>query len=377
MPIKTKATAKDRATLQTYFTKKAGQMPTKSEWFTVLDSAVNVKDDMNLMQEDIDGLTDALAKKLEKDDLPKTPTAEETFNSMKANIEALIAEKTKDIAAAAAKSYVPALTDMLTDTEPVGRIAQYIGEDDDFNRLYPGYFYKKIREHNPDGDDNGSAPTQDGSSIHIDAQQVYNIHGETYTGNYQTQDANTADKRVQAYEINDRYLVYCVEQSALYNADAPTFSQSDKSLAVFPIAYDSVDGKFVTASVEPYQYNPNIPAQNKLFVNGEIATSIRSTACFANIVIRQSDGKPFRMLYRSTTLYTAGILIPMYADDLYDIAADEETYFSPATLDGNFRGESIMEATTITPRLPIRGTSDYNTDPVWKMIQVSPFILED
>ncbi len=66
MPIKTKSSAVERSTIQTYFTKKAGQMPTKSEWFNFINSALNIKDDLNIEQSDVEGLADALAKKLEK-----------------------------------------------------------------------------------------------------------------------------------------------------------------------------------------------------------------------------------------------------------------------------------------------------------------------
>ncbi len=393
MPIKTKSSAVERSTIQTYFTKKAGQMPTKSEWFNFINSALNIKDDLNIEQSDVEGLADALAKKLEKEDLPKTPTAEEQFTNLKSLIESLIVDKTKDIAAAAAKSYVPALTDMLTDTEPVGRIAQFIGEEDDYNRLYPGYFYKKIREHNPDGDNNGSAATQDGTTLNITKKGLYTVNGETYVGNWQIDDKTTGDENFYPLSVNNRYIIFVVKESAVFNPDNANHARiCAKVKDMLPIAYDTQEDILVTTSWGKY---PGTTSGDTLaaYVNGELVDKISTLIYYAQMVLRESDQKPFRVcagkifVNDQTQNAQFTVLIPAYADGLYDITADEEFYEhrlyqanetpapNPAAVTNPQTGD--FETLTITPRLPIRGTSDYNTDPDWKMIQVSPFILED
>lgn len=391
MPIQTKNTAKNRAALQPYFTKRAGQMPTKSEWFNILDSCLNIKDDMNLTQEDIEGLTDALNKKLDADQLPKMPTAEQQFNSLKKYIETLINEKTKDIAAAASKSYVPALADMINDSEPVGRIAQYVGDDDDFNRLYAGYFYKKIKEHNPDGDET-SEPTQPGKTYDIEHSCLFTVNGEKYLGNFSFGiNVETTDMRTAVHKINDRYLVILIAKEACYhdvsNHDYIFSEYGD----AFPLAYDMKNARYVNVT---WEEKTNNPGKLSMFVNGEEAINATGTAPGpSRLVLRQSDNKPF-ILFEASQYYGENekgesmiarfiALIPAYADNLYDLTADNEIEYdslycsASESLATDWMDTTLNANIQITPRLPIRGTSDYNTDPAWKMIQVSPFVLDD
>lgn len=149
--IQTKAKAKSRAVIKGYFSMKAGQLPTKDQFGSFIDSSLNIKDDLKLEQSDIEGLVDTLAGKLDADKLPNT---EKQFEALKEKIDALIEQKVtaavENVTNAAAAAAVQ-VEDFVNDSIEVGKIRQYIGEADEENGYYPGFFYKKIREHAADG----------------------------------------------------------------------------------------------------------------------------------------------------------------------------------------------------------------------------------
>lgn len=145
--IQTRAKAKSRNVIKGYFAMKAGQLPTKDQFASFIDSALNIKDDMKLEQSDVEGLPEALDNKLDADQLPNT---DKMFESLKSNIESLIntkvTEAVKTINESAAATAVQ-VADFTEDTLPVGSIRQYVGDADEENGYYTGFFYKKVREH--------------------------------------------------------------------------------------------------------------------------------------------------------------------------------------------------------------------------------------
>ncbi|MBR4323905.1 MAG: hypothetical protein IKP73_00095 [Bacteroidales bacterium] len=145
--IQTRAKAKSRNVIKGYFAMKAGQLPTKDQFGSFIDSALNIKDDMKLEQSDIEGLTEALGKKLDANQLPDSG---KMFESLKSDIESLIntkvTEAVKTINESAAATAVQ-VADFTEDKLPVGSIRQYVGDADEENGYYTGFFYKKIREH--------------------------------------------------------------------------------------------------------------------------------------------------------------------------------------------------------------------------------------
>lgn len=370
MPIQTRSAAKVRATLQQYFSKKAGQMPTKTEWLNVLNSFINIPDDMNLEPEDIQGLKELLDAKLNADDLPEfphIPTADEIFAELKTNLEALIDERTADIAAAARKPYIPQLSDMLTDTEPIGTYAQYVGEEDETNRLFPGYFYKKVKEHDPEGEP--TTGTQDGEPVTIRNVSRYTLDGETYISNYTKSDNN--DTQTQIVIVNNRFVVFTVAKDAVTNPHDNYANILDFS-EVFPVAFDLQTQMLATVGHEEI---PNSGGLLAITINGISKTAARNQAARARYVVRESDGAAFVFFEYDATNGRFQMLIPRYSDGLYDVEADEEMYyFGNTAADGV---DQMNENYTVTPKLPIRSGEGYNTDPAWKLIQVSPFILDE
>ena len=370
MPIQTKNAAKVRSILQTYFQKKAGQMPTKSEWLNVLNSFVSIADDLALDLDDIEGLQAALDKKLNAADLPEfphIPTAAEIFEALQSSIETLIDQRTADIAAAARKRYIPQLSDMLTDSEPVGTYAQFVGDEDEAHRLYPGYFYKKVKEHEPEGEP--TEGTQDGETINIRNTSRYTFDGETYISNYTKSDNN--DLNTEIMIINNRFVVFTVSRDAVTNPHDNYATIGDFTEA-FPVAYDIQNQMLATVGRAEI---PNSGGLLGLTVNGISKSSARNQAVRGRYVVRESDGAAFVLFEYDATNGHFQMLVPQYADGLYDVEADEEMYyFGNTAVDGV---DQMNENYTVTPKLRIRNGEGYSTDPAWKLIQVSPFILED
>lgn len=375
MPITTKSAAQPRTTLLGYLNKRGGAMPTRSEWLTILNSNVNIKEDIKLEQDDIEGLTATLENKLDAD---KLPNADKMFESMKQAINALIEEKVSEATKAAAQAAAAAtiqLADFDTDTKPVGAICQYTGQNNDANNYYKGFFYEKVREHDPETDNQEPQPeTITGEEITIQNTAKYTFGGVTYLGNFQLQDAATSSQKAQAYIVNEKYLVFAVKKEALLVNDDTHFPMAEQAYSIFPIAININTLQLVTTEYKeadgyPYPF---------LYVNGELTHRTTTSAAFYNIIFRESDNAPFFMIYYKTTKGYFAIVCPVYADRLIDIAAEEEDYFAIPTTEPAPDSDTELGANlTITPNYPVRGAQPINSLAPWKMIQVSPFCIPD
>jgi len=350
-------------------------MPTRSEWLSILNSNINIKEDLKLEQSDIEGLQETLNKKLDADQLPK---AETMFNALKTYIEALIDEKVSAATKAATEAAAAAtiqLDDFDTDTKPVGAICQYTGQDNDANNYYKGFFYEKVREHDPELDNQEPQPEAiTGEPITIQTTAKYTFGGVTYLGNFQLQDAATSSQKAQAYIVNEKYLVFAVKKEALLVNDDTYFPMTEQAYSIFPIAINMNTLQLVTTEYKEADGYP-YPV---LYVNGELMRKTLTSAAFYNIIFRESDNAPFFMIYNNTTKGYFAIVCPVYADRLIDIAAEEEDYFAiPATEPAPMTDITTAANITITPNYPIRGAQPINSNAPWKMIQVSPFSIPD
>lgn len=379
MPITTKSAAKARSILLGYLSKTAGKMPTKSEWLTILNSQVNVKEDLQLEQDDIEGLSDALANKLDKNALPNTA---KMFEALQESITNLIDQKVSVAAKAAAEATIQ-LADFDTDDKPVGSICQYVGTDNETKNYFRGYFYEKVREHDAELDNaTPTAATVTLNPISIHQTMHYVINGEEYVGAFQ-QEEDYAVPDTMALLFNNRYIAYGFSNARALDADAfpKHFKISISIDQVFPIAYDKQSKQLVTceyAKPDPSYTSP------VLYINGEEAHLNSSVNRSAEYVWRVSDGKPF-ILYPTTlsestdpndfTSYQYYCLIPRYSDNLIDATADEEQYFCQLSTTENKHGE--FDDFAITPEIPIRGAQPTLSNTPWKMMQVSPFCLPE
>lgn len=368
MPITTKSAAQARSILLGYLNKRGGAMPTRSEWLTILNSNINIKEDLQLEQSDIEGLTAALENKLDAD---KLPNADKMFEALKESINALIEEKVSKATAAATIQ----LEDFDNDNKPVGMICQYTGKDNATNNYYRGFFYEKVREHDPETDNQEPQPeTITGEPITIKNTAKYTFGGVSYLGNFQLQDATTSSQKAQAYIINEKYLVFAVKKEALLVNDDTYFPMTKQEYSIFPIAININTLQLVTTEYKEADGYP-YPV---LYVNGELTHKTLTSAAFYNIIFRESDNAPFFMIYHNTTKGYFAIVCPVYADRLIDIAAEEEDYFAIATTEPNPMSDITRDANiTITPNYPVRGAEPINSLAPWKMIQVSPFCIPD
>lgn len=370
MPITTKSAAKPRTTLLGYLNKRGGAMPTRSEWLTILNSNVNIKEDIKLEQDDIEGLSAALENKLDAD---KLPNADKMFESMKQAINALIEEKVSAATKAAAAATIQ-LADFDTDTKPVGAICQYTGQDNDANNYYKGLFYEKVREHDPETDNQEPQPeTITGEPITIPNPAKYTFGDTSYIGPFNLTDTLSSQK-VEAIVMDEKYLIFAVKKDEAIQDDGNTYYLGNKAFTVFPIAINMKTLQLVTTEFKEADGYTN-PA---LYVNGELARNAKNTSTLYNPIFRESDNKPFFLVYHHTTQGYFAIVCPVYADRLIDTTTEEENYYliqsnEPDPVSDVRLGENL----TITPNYPVRGAEPINSNTPWKMIQVSPFSIPD
>lgn len=376
MPITTKSAAQPRTTLLGYLNKRGGAMPTRSEWLTILNSNVNIKEDIKLEQDDIEGLTTALENKLDAD---KLPNADKMFESMKEAINALIEEKvseaTKTAAQAAAAATIQ-LADFDTDTKPVGAICQYTGQDNATNNYYRGFFYEKVREHDPETDNQEPQPeTITGEEITIQNTAKYTFGGVTYLGSFNLTDTPLSSRKVQAIVMDEKYVVFAVQKDAALQDDGNTYYFGSDAFTVYPIAININTLQLVTTEFKEAE-GYTIPA---LYVNGVLPRNAKSTTAFYNLIFRESDNAPYFMVYyKNSSKGSAALVCPVYADRLIDTTTEEEDYFVIATTEPNpMSDEQIGANLAITPNYPVRGAEPINSLAPWKMIQVSPFCIPD
>lgn len=375
MPITTKSAAQARSILLGYLNKRGGAMPTRSEWLTILNSNINIKEDLKLEQSDIEGLVEALNKKLDADQLPN---ADKMFESMKQAITALIEEKVSAATKAAAEAAAAAaiqLEDFDTDTQPVGAIRQYIGKDNDANNYYKGLFYEKVREHDPELDNQEPQPeTITGDEISIPTPAKYTFGDTSYTGPFNLIDTPLSSRKVQAIVMDEKYVVFAVQKDAALQDDGNTYYFGSEAFTVYPIAININTLQLVTTEFKEAD-GYTFPA---LYVNGELPRNAKSTSSFYNLIFRESDNKPFFMVYHNTTKGRVAIVCPVYADRLIDTTTEEENYYLiPSNDPDPVSDVRVGETLQITPDYPIRGAQPINSNAPWKMIQVSPFSIPD
>lgn len=353
----------DRATAKGYFVRSTS-LPSKQQWHNIIDAAVNIKDDLNLEQSDIEGLTTDLDKKLDKDKVA------EQFDQIKTKVKALIDEKTAELTekinAASARKYVQQIDDFTADDCAVGTVAQYVGDDDEAANYFAGFFYRKVKDNDPNAEP--GTTTGDPIALGNPKTTTITIDGETYvtnyTGNYgETYDAKT---RLMKYTAGGRqYFAVAIGSDRVTDTDAPhDLTVTNDFPYLYPLAIDTQTGE-------------QFPIEQQgidTIIDGTTCNGASTTSASFDIAVRQSDNAAF-MLIRHTYSTTNGdskqliVTVPAYEDALYNTA----NAFDLKITWRDAQSLEIADAVTVTPNYKTRNGSS----PAWKMIPVSPLFLDE
>jgi len=350
---------KSREELKGYFKKKYSA-PTAQQYANLIDAFFHLVEDLPIEIADIEGLTEALKKKLEKEDLPDF---ESMLKTLKSELLESISKATENTTG---KNFTVALTELDDgDAYPVGTIAQYIGTTDEDRELIRGFFYEKkeIAEEN-------------GSAGELVADEPVTITKIYY--NYQFD-----KKYISAGTLNDgRWLglIYapyndkgetaiCINVKALTNKPDESlcfknWTSGDSYEVYLPLVALSLQHERLDFEVKG----------NAIFVNGKECT--QSGSVHSGTMYDEETKQTFILLTLNRTDGSWSVFIPAASGDVYDSAAflEDNLQVYPGenhTSTWLNNGEEI----NFTPYLLGSASAEPGTNKIgWQMIQVSPFM---
>lgn len=355
----TQKQVKSREELKGYFKKKYSA-PTAQQYANLIDAFFHLVEDLPIEIANIEGLSEALKKKLEKEDLPN-------FESMLKTLKSELLESiSKATANTTGKNFTVALTELDDgDDYPVGTIAQYIGTTDEDRELIRGFFYEKkeiIEE-------NGSAGEL--------------VEGETVTITKIYYNYQFDKKYISAGTLNDgRWLglIYapynskgetaiCINVKALTTKPDESlcfknWTSGDSYEVYLPLVALSLKGERLDFEVK----------DNAIFVNGKECT--QSGSVHSGTMYDEETKQTFILLTLNRTDGSWSVFIPAASGDVYDSAAFLEDNLQV------YPGENHTstwlnngEELNFTPYLLGSVSAEPGTNKIgWQMIQVSPFM---
>lgn len=361
----TQKQVKSREELKGYFKKKYSA-PTAQQYANLIDAFFHLVEDLPIEIADIEGLTEALKKKLEKEDLPDF---ESMLKTLKSELLESISKATENTTG---KNFTVALTELDDgDAYPVGTIAQYIGTTDEDRELIRGFFYEKKEI----AEENGSAgELVEGETVTFkDLYRNYPINGRNYVSKSSLHDSKYRSVFYAPYN-DDKEAALCINVDCLTTKPDESlcfknWTSGDTYEVYLPLIAFSAKGETVDFEVK----------DNDLYVNGKECT--QSGSVNTGTIYDEETKQAFVLSALSKTDGGWAVVLPATVGNVYESAAfmedNMQVIASPTSeqTQGSVTWMKDGEELNFTPYLLGSASAEPGTNKIgWQMIQVSPFM---